>query len=67
MQLTTQQLNYFHTFGFLVLRELFGPEEVAWITDEFEKVMQTYGGGSMRRIEPESLRRLKLLGTTSIV
>ena len=47
MKLTTQQLNYFHTFGFLVFRELFGPEEVAWITDEFEKVMQTYGGGKM--------------------
>lgn len=45
MQLTAQQLNYFHTFGFLVFRELFGPEDVAWITDEFEKVMQTYGGG----------------------
>ena len=47
MQLTTQQLNYFHTFGYMVFRELFGPNEVAWITDEFEDVIQTYGGGKM--------------------
>ena len=47
MKLATQQLNYFHTFGFLVFRELFGPEEAAWITDEFEMVMQIHGGGKM--------------------
>ena len=55
MQLTTQQLNHFHTFGFLVFRELFGPDEVAWITDEFEDVIQTCGDD---KIHDESKRTM---------
>ena len=55
MQLTTQQLNHFHTFGFLVFRELFGPDEVAWITDEFEDVIQTCSDG---KIHDESKRTM---------
>ena len=47
MQLTDQQLNYFHTFGYLVFPKLFAANEVAWITEEFEKVIQTYGGGKV--------------------
>ncbi|MCZ6680946.1 MAG: phytanoyl-CoA dioxygenase family protein [Candidatus Poribacteria bacterium] len=45
MYLNEQQLNFFHTFGFLHVPELFGPEEIAWITEEFNNVLQTYGSG----------------------
>ncbi|MBI4531566.1 MAG: phytanoyl-CoA dioxygenase family protein [Candidatus Latescibacteria bacterium] len=47
MQLTQHQINSFQTFGFLVFRRLFGPDEVAWITEGFEYVIQTYGGGKV--------------------
>ncbi len=43
MQLTEQQLHHFHTFGFLLLPALLQPDEVAWITDEFEQVLQIHG------------------------
>ena len=44
MQPTEQQLNHLHTFGFVAFRELFSSDEVAWITDEFEQVVQVHGG-----------------------
>ena len=34
--LTDQQLDLFNTFGFLILRQLFSPEELATIEGEFE-------------------------------
>ena len=43
MQLTDQQLNHFHTFGFLIFPALLCPDEVEWITEEFEHVLQTHG------------------------
>lgn len=43
MQPTEQQLNHFHTFGFLLLPALLRPDEVAWITDEFEQVLRIHG------------------------
>ena len=43
MQLTEQQLNHFHTFGFLLFPALLCPGEVGWITDEFEQVLQIHG------------------------
>lgn len=43
MQPTEQQLHHFHTFGFLLLPALLQPDEVAWITDEFEQVLQIHG------------------------
>ena len=45
MYLTEQQLNFFHTFGFIHIPQLFTPDEVAWITEEFEHVLNTYGRG----------------------
>ena len=45
MYLTEQQLNFFHTFGFIHIPQLFTPDEVAWITEEFEHVLDTYGKG----------------------
>ena len=45
MGLTEHQLNFFHTFGFIHIPELFSPEEIAWITEEFENVVNTHGGG----------------------
>ena len=45
MYLTEQQLNFFHTFGFLHIPQLFTPAEVHWITEEFEHVLDTYGKG----------------------
>ena len=44
MQPTEQQLNHFHTFGFVAIRELFAPDEISWITDEFEQVVEIHGG-----------------------
>ncbi len=43
MQLTDQQLNHFHTFGFLLFPTLLRPDEVEWVTEEFEQVLQTHG------------------------
>ena len=44
MQPTEQQLNHFHTFGFVAFRELFSPDEVSWIAEEFEQVVEIHGG-----------------------
>ena len=43
MQLTEQQLHHLHIFGFLLLPALLRPDEVAWITEEFEQVLQIHG------------------------
>ena len=43
MQPTEQQLNYFHTFGFLLFPAFLSQDEVEWITEEFEQVLQTHG------------------------
>jgi len=45
MQLTEAQQRHFHTFGYLAFPALFAPEEIAWITAEFETAIQTVGGG----------------------
>ena len=45
MQLTDQQISYFHTFGFIGFPQLFAPDEIGWITEGFEDVIRTYGGG----------------------
>ena len=45
MHLTEQQFNFFHTFGFIHIPQLFAPDEVAWITEEFQHVLDTYGKG----------------------
>src|SRR5579859_4655873 len=45
MQLTEAQVRYFKTFGYLMIREMFTPDEMAWITAEFETSIQNYGGG----------------------
>ncbi len=47
MRLNEQQLNYFHTFGFIAFPKLFASDEIGWITEEFEKVLQTYGNGKV--------------------
>jgi len=36
MSLTAQQIAHFETFGFLLLRQIFSPDEMAEITHEFE-------------------------------
>lgn len=45
MEITTQQIKQFNTFGYLMFRELFTPAEMEWITREFEIAIQAYGGG----------------------
>lgn len=45
MQLTEQQIRHFTTFGYLGFPQLFAPDEVAWIIDEFETAIQRVGGG----------------------
>lgn len=42
MQLTTQQINFFDTFGYLVLPGLLA-DDIDWITDEFEAVFADRG------------------------
>lgn len=45
MQLTEAQVRFFRTFGYLGFPQLFSPEEIGWITNEFETAIQTVGGG----------------------
>ena len=43
MKLTEQQVNFFNTFGYLAFPSLFSPDEVAWITEEFDFSIQNFG------------------------
>jgi hypothetical protein len=45
MEVTEPQLRFFKTFGYLMFPRLFTPEEIEWITEEFETAIQTVGGG----------------------
>ena len=45
MKLTEQQVNFFNTFGYLAFHGLFAPDEIAWITEEFDDSIQNFGGG----------------------
>jgi hypothetical protein len=45
MQLTDSQIRFFQTFGYLGLPQLFSPDEIGWITEEFETAIQSCGGG----------------------
>ena len=45
MQLTQAQTNFFHTFGYLAIRQLFSADEIARITEGFEWSIQNRGGG----------------------
>lgn len=45
MHISQQQLAFFHTFGYICFRQLFNPDEVAWITTALEKVLYTQGDG----------------------
>ncbi|MBX3012237.1 MAG: phytanoyl-CoA dioxygenase family protein [Caldilineaceae bacterium] len=47
MQLTQAQVNFFNTFGYLCIRQLFSPSEVAAITKGFEWSIQQRGGGNI--------------------
>lgn len=43
MQLTRAQLAFFDRFGYLVIRQLFSPREMAVIDDAFERTLTTCG------------------------
>ncbi|MBM3265471.1 MAG: phytanoyl-CoA dioxygenase family protein [candidate division Zixibacteria bacterium] len=45
MKLTDRQVNFFKTFGYLHFPGLLGPDEAAWIIEEFEATIQDVGGG----------------------
>lgn len=45
MMMTEAQLRHFRTFGYIMFRQLFSPDEMGWITEEFEMAIQTVGGG----------------------
>lgn len=47
MQLTQSQINFFNTFGYLAIPQLFSPAEVAQITAGFEWSIQHVGGGKV--------------------
>ncbi len=46
MQLSQAQINHFNTFGYLAIRQLFSPTEIARITEGFEWSIQNRGGGT---------------------
>ncbi len=46
MQLTQAQVNFFNTFGYLAIRNLFSADEIARITEGFEWSIQNRGGGT---------------------
>jgi hypothetical protein len=45
MQLSEAQIRFFRTFGYLACPALFAPDEIAWISAEFETAIQSVGGG----------------------
>ena len=45
MTLSQEQLNFFDTFGYLLIRQLFSPGEMEKIIEGFEWSIQNYGGG----------------------
>ena len=45
MTLSQEQLNFFDTFGYLLVRQLFSPEETEKIIEGFEWSIQNCGGG----------------------
>jgi hypothetical protein len=47
MTLTETQIRFFETFGYLAFPRLLAPDEIAWITDEFETSIQEFGGGKI--------------------
>ena len=42
--LTEQQITFFNTFGFIILRKVFSDEELAIMDDEFETSLKTIQG-----------------------
>ena len=57
MQPTEQQLNHFHTFGFVAFRQLFAPDEVSWITEELNRSSKSTAAAMMDRSIPAPFRR----------
>jgi len=55
MQLSEQQLSFFDTFGYLAFPGLFKPQEISWIIEEFEMVLQTHGDGKTMMGQSEPL------------
>ncbi len=45
MELTSQQVAFFNTFGYLLARKLLKPAEVERVTEAFEWSIQNWGGG----------------------
>ena len=43
--LTEQEVKFFRTFGFIILRQHFTPDEMGTINDEFKRVFQAKHGG----------------------
>ena len=46
MELSRAQIRFFKSFGYLYFPQLFAPDEIAWITEEFERSIQAYGNGA---------------------
>jgi hypothetical protein len=44
MRLTEQQLNFFQTFGFLIFRQLFSPQEIDRYSREFDAGLDAWVG-----------------------
>ena len=56
--LTTEQQSYFETFGFIVQRVLFSPDEMAIITCKFDDVMTEDRGGKSFAGEGQALVKI---------
>ena len=46
MELSPAQIRFFKSFGYLYFPQLFAPDEIAWITEEFERSIQAHGNGA---------------------
>ena len=46
MELSPAQLRFFETFGYLYFPRLFAPDEITWITEEFDRSIQACGNGA---------------------
>ena len=47
MNLSQGQHNFFETFGYLAFPKLFNGDEIAWIAEEFEQVLDNHGSGRL--------------------
>ena len=56
MQLSSEQRNFFETFGYLAFPKLFAAEEIGWIAEEFEKSVTRWAAKYLNQNVQYSIR-----------